>query len=89
MRRGPFSPAVHLHSSSQSDPKGVIEQLFLLRRFEDALELSYGILSELCNRDEDEDRLHKNKQPMQVTDESADPQDKIMHLTHSCKVRVI
>lgn len=86
--RGPyFSPAAHLQSNPHSDAKSMIEQLFLLRRFDDALELSFGILSELCNRDEDDKHI-KNKQPITVTDDSADPHDKIMHLTHSCKVNI-
>jgi hypothetical protein len=79
-------PSHHLHNP-QTDPKSVIEQLFLLRRFEEALELGYFILSDLCNREEDEDKVHKNKQPApQVQDECADPQKKILLLKHNCKV---
>lgn len=75
----------HLHNP-HTDPRSVIEQLFLLRRFDEALELSYCILSDLCNRDEDDDRVHKNKQPAQVPDEAALPQEKILRLKHNCKV---
>lgn len=80
-----LKPSHHLHNPS-TDPKSVIEQLFLLRRFEEALELSYFILADLCNREEDEDKLHKNKQPAQVPDEAAAPQEKILRLKHNCKV---
>jgi hypothetical protein len=76
----------HLHNP-HTDPKSVIEQLFLLRRFDEALELSYFILSDLCNREE-EDNVHKNKQPAQVPDEAAAPQENILRLKHNCKVRV-
>jgi hypothetical protein len=77
-------PSQHLHSP-HTDPKSVIEQLFLLRRFEEALEMAYFILSDLCLRDEDEDKIHKNKHPAQTQDESLDPQVKILRLQHNCK----
>lgn len=80
-----LSHALQLNTCLQAEPKNVIEQLFLLRRFDDALELSYNILSEMCNREEDEDKVHKNKQPVQNADEPLELQDKIMHLRHSCK----
>ena len=81
-----IKPSHHLHNP-HTEPKSVIEQLFLLRRFEEALELSYFILSDLCSREEDDDKLHKNKQPAQAPDEaSTGPQEKILRLRHHCKV---
>jgi hypothetical protein len=75
-----------LHSPN-ADPKTVIEQLFLLRRFDEALELSYGVLHEMCLCEEDEDKVHKGKEPVPMDPfEPIAPYEKIMRLRHTCKV---